>query len=103
MRQPGTENRSESVCNRTLWMLHSCLIALSALVFLANPGILSAQTSVDVKVSATIPPTPCRYPEACHAIARPAESRVMVRNGVVTYVGTRPTVIRRSDRLIILL
>lgn len=68
-----------------------------ALALLAT-GVL-AQQSQQLHISATIPPTPCQFPDACDAVPQGTTSKVTVTDENVHYVGSAPSVKRKDDLL----
>jgi len=73
------------------------------LVVAGSPAI--AEESARLKVSATIPPRPCEYPDRCDNTAeRPvpaAATRVVVNAARISYVGSPPTVEKKADLLVV--
>lgn len=81
---------------------------LALLVIL--PGVLSpplaaAEGSSRLKVSATIPPRPCQYPDSCNHVVSSAgtatATRVVLTEGRISYVGTPPVVEKKDDLLVV--
>lgn len=66
-------------------------------------SVLADGTSLRIKVSATVPPQPCEYPNACAPKAAspmtPGHARIV--DGRVLYVGPNPDVTRQGDLLTI--
>ena len=77
-------------------------ILLASLVW---PTFTAAEESVELRVSATVPPRACEYPEPCEAAdskALPAlATRVVVTEEQVSYVGSPPTVEKKDDLLVV--
>ncbi len=61
-----------------------------------------AQQKIELKVSATIPPRPCTYPERCDPGGPSVITKVTVENGIIRYVGTRPSVTYTDDLIAII-
>ncbi len=62
-------------------------------------GSVLAQGSQELRVSATVPPPPCQFPDPCEPVTQGTASRVTVTDDTVHYVGTMPTVTRKDDLL----
>jgi len=75
-------------------MSKAVVIILSALV-LSSP--VSAEQSIKLRVSATIPPRPCEYPNRCDPVPAATQTKVVVANETVSYVGSPPEVTRKGD------
>jgi hypothetical protein len=61
--------------------------------------IASAQQATQLKVSATIPPRPCEYPNPCEPVAQNTPTSVTVDEGVIRYIGSPPVVTKRDNLL----
>ncbi len=70
------------------------------LLLLGNASI--AQQTTRLKVSATIPPRACEYPDRCERVATSAPTMVSVDKGVVYYIGSTPSVTQKDDLLIVI-
>ena len=64
-------------------------------------GSVLAQGSQELRVSATIPPPPCQFPDPCEPVSQGTTSKVTVTDENVHYVGSMPTVERQDDLLIV--
>lgn len=105
MRQMGFRNTcptSGSVNYRQRRPSKFAAAALIALMAISS-GNTESQESRVLRISATILPRPCDVTESCNLSVPNRYTRVTVMNGAVTYVGTRPFIIRKSGLLIILL
>ena len=60
-----------------------------------------AQQFVQLRVTATIPPRPCEYPQACKPVPPGTTSRVTITGESVSYLGSTPEVRREGDLLIV--
>jgi|GEM_PF-2495879 len=60
-------------------------------------GPLWAEQSIRLRVSATIPPRPCEYPNICNPVPPDTQTRAEVVNGIVRYVGSPPDVTSKGD------
>ena len=60
-------------------------------------GPLLADKSIRLRVSATIPPRPCEHPNPCDPVPAATQTKVVVNNGVVSYVGSPPEVTTKDD------
>jgi len=60
-------------------------------------GPLWAEQSIRLRVSATIPPRPCEYPNICDPVPPDTQTRAEVANGTVRYVGSPPEVTSKDD------
>ena len=70
------------------------------LMLLASSSL--AQQSTELRVSATVPPPPCEFPDPCEFAAQTAISKVTVDNDSVHYVGSRPTVERQDGVIVVI-
>ena len=71
------------------------VIALAMLVFASSD--VQADQTIRLKVSATIPPRPCEHPNRCDPVPAATQTKVVVDNEVVSYVGSPPEVTRKDD------
>ncbi|MDA1232917.1 MAG: hypothetical protein O2856_19280 [Planctomycetota bacterium] len=78
-------------------MNKTLIFALSVLVFASSN--LWAEHAIRLRVSATIPPRPCEFPNRCDPVPAAAQSKVIVDNGVIRYVGSPPAVTQNGDLL----
>lgn len=80
------------------------LAALAMSLVVAGSPVI-AEESARLKVSATIPPRPCEYPDRCdNTTDRPvpaAATRVVVNAARISYVGSPPTVEKKDDLLVV--
>ena len=60
-----------------------------------------AQQSVQLRVTATIPPRPCEYPQACKPVPPGTTTNVTITGESVSYLGSTPEVRREGDLLIV--
>ncbi len=70
------------------------------LILLAGNSL--AQQSVEVRISATVPPLPCDFPELCEAAPQSAGSKVTIEGNSVRYVGSRPAVTQHGDVIMVI-
>lgn len=83
-------------------MIHRNLIfAIGASVLLFG-DITTAQQKIQLNISATIPPRPCTYPEYCPLVGPSAITSATVADGIVRYVGSRPSVTYTDDLITII-
>ena len=61
-------------------------------LLLALSDAAAASQSVELRVSATIPPQPCQYPQICEPAPQDARSKMVFSGGSVFYVGSTPEV-----------
>jgi hypothetical protein len=61
-------------------------------LFLALSGAAVASQTMELRVSATIPPRPCQYPQICEPAPQAAQSKMIFSGGSVLYVGSTPEV-----------
>jgi len=73
----------------------SVLVFFFLLVLATGP--LWAEQSIRLRVSATIPPRPCEYPNICNPVPPDTQTRAEVVNGIVRYVGSPPDVTSKGD------
>ena len=64
-------------------------------------GVVLAQQSQQLRISAIIPPRPCQFPDPCEAVPPGTTSNVTVADGNVHYVGSTPKVERKGDLLVV--
>jgi hypothetical protein len=65
-------------------------------------GPLLANQFVQLRVSATIPPRPCEYPNNCDPVPANTRTKVVVDNTKVSYVGSPPEVTKKDDLMTII-
>ncbi len=70
------------------------------LMLLASSSL--AQQSIELRVSATVPPPPCEFPDPCESAPQSASSKVTIDNNSVRYVGSRPTITQQDDVIIVI-
>jgi len=58
-----------------------------------------AQQSITLRVTATVPPRSCEYPQHCAPAPLTTISKVTVSNEQVRYIGTTPSVTKQDDVL----
>jgi len=63
--------------------------------------LASAQQATQLKISATIPPRPCEYPNRCEPVTQSTHTSVNVGEGVIRYVGSPPSVTEKDGLLIV--
>jgi hypothetical protein len=71
------------------------LIIVSSLLTLA--GGVRAEQTIQLRVSATIPPRACEYPNQCEPAPATAQTKATVDNGTILYVGSAPEVTEEGD------
>ena len=76
------------------------LILCSCLLSLAIAAM--AQQSRELRVSATIPPKSCRFPDRCDQVDANTLTRLTVKGDVIRYVGSQPKVTRNDGVMTIL-
>lgn len=76
--------------------MNRALITILSLLVLAS-GHAWAEQTIRLKVSATIPSRLCEFPNQCDSVPATTQSRVIVDNGVVRYVGSPPAVTKKDD------
>jgi hypothetical protein len=59
-------------------------------------GPLLADQSIRLRVSATIPPRPCEVPNTCDPVPANTQTKVVVENETVRYVGSPPEVTKKD-------
>jgi hypothetical protein len=60
-----------------------------------------AQQSIQLRVTATIPPRPCEHPQVCEPVPAGTMSKVTIDEQTVSYLGSAPDVRREGDLLIV--
>ena len=76
--------------------------ALLCSVLMLPATTLVADQSVEIRVSATIPPRFCEYPNQCDQVFVNGVTRLFVQGETIRYIGPRPLVIKSFDTMIIL-
>ena len=72
-------------------------------VFLIWPAsLLVANQSRDIRVSATIPPRLCQYPNACAQVVENKLTKLVVQDQTIRYIGASPLVVTSAETLTIL-
>jgi len=77
-------------------------VIILLLLGLLNGAGAAAQQSIRLRVTATIPPRPCEYPQPCEAAPSQTTSSVIVDEQTIRYVGTTPDVSREGDLLVVI-
>jgi len=75
---------------------------LPILLLAAASGVYAAQSSIRLRVSATIPPRPCEYTQRCEHEAYSGTSMVLIAGHSVRYVGSTPAVTANDDLLTVI-
>ena len=57
---------------------------------------------IRLRVSATIPPRPCEFPNTCEPVPANTRSKVVVENETVRYVGSPPEVTKKDDLMTVI-
>jgi hypothetical protein len=70
------------------------------LVLASSP--LLADRFIELRVSVTVPPRPCEYPNNCDPVPANTQTKVVVDNEMVSYVGSLPEVTKKDDLLTII-
>lgn len=65
-------------------------------------GPLLAEQSVRIRVSATIPPNSCVFPNTCEPVPANTRTSVVVENETVRYVGSPPAVTMENDLMTVI-
>jgi len=60
-------------------------------------GPLWADQTIRLRVSATIPPKPCAFPDVCNPVPANTQTKVVVDDGKIHYVGSAPQVTKKDD------
>ena len=76
-------------------MQKALFIALSLLVLYG--GHAWADQTIQIRVSATILPRPCEFPDNCDPVPASTPTKVIVDNETISYVGSPPEVTRKDD------
>lgn len=72
-------------------------------IFLMSPAhVALAQQTIDLRVSAIVPPRLCNLGERCMPAAATAMTRVVVEGDVIRYTGSQPVVTRDNGVMTIL-
>lgn len=58
-----------------------------------------AGESIPLRVTASVPPPPCEYPQACAPAPAATTSKVTISDGQVRYIGSTPSVTREGEVL----
>jgi type 1 fimbria pilin len=75
-------------------MNKAAVVGLVLALFASGP--VRAEASVQIRVSATILPRPCEYPDRCEPVPAETQSKVIVEEEVVRYVGSPPEVSKKD-------
>lgn len=95
---------SRSQRRRVRWHLQIVLVGVALLVVAPEAGLLAGDgNSGELRISVTISPAPCRYPDPCRLSSVDSVSRLIVSDSEILYVGSPPVVIRSNGMLSILL
>lgn len=65
-------------------------------------GPLWADQSIRLRVSATIPPRPCEFPNICDPVPANTQTRVVIENEKVRYVGSAPEVTKKDGLMTVI-
>ena len=65
-------------------------------------GPLWADQSIRLRVSATIPPRPCEFPNICDPVPANTQTRVVMENEKVRYVGSAPEVTKKDGLMTVI-
>jgi len=57
---------------------------------------------IRLRVSATIPPRPCEHPNRCDPVPAATQTKVVVENDTVRYVGSAPEVKKKDDLMTVI-
>jgi len=63
--------------------------------------IAPAKQATQLKVSATIPPRSCEYPNPCEPVTQNTLTSVTVDDGVIRYIGSPPLITEKDGLLIV--
>jgi hypothetical protein len=72
------------------------MLPIISLCALFGNAALASQ-SIELRVTATIPPQPCQFPETCEQAPSNAPSKLIVSDGSIYYVGSAPSVRTSGD------
>lgn len=79
------------------------IASLLPCIFLMSHGhVALAQQTIDLRVSAIVPPRLCNLGERCMPAAANAVTRVVVEGDVIRYTGSQPVVTRDNGVMTIL-
>ena len=81
-----------------------CLFVFGALLYPVPDTVLLASdgNTTELRIGATISPTPCQYPRRCAPPPPEVMTRLVVSESTISYIGSPPTVIRHRGLLSIL-
>ncbi len=65
-------------------------------------GPLWAEQTSRLRVSATIPPRPCEHPNHCNPVPAKTQTKVVVNNESISYVGSPPKVTKKDDLMTVI-
>lgn len=77
------------------------LTILVAGYLMLNANSSAAESSAQLRVSATIPPKACQYPDACKPVPATIKTSATVNNQVVRYIGSPPAIAEKDGLLTI--
>ena len=85
------------------WLIRSVVAIAALLCLVPEAGLLAGDgSSTELRISVTIPPTPCQYPKPCAPPVADAATRLVVSGSVIRYVGSPPLIVRSNGMLSIL-
>ena len=94
-------SRNRSRMKRHRYRSRSKKVAQMAfMMLLANISV--AEQAQQINVSATIPPRPCEYPKRCDPVERHVTTSVTVKDSVIYYVGSPPSVTLNNNLMLII-
>lgn len=77
--------------------------SLCAFLLLAVVSMADAETAtLRLEVSATVPPSPCQYPDTCEPLSGQTVTRVSITDGRIDYLGSKPAVHQTGGMLTVL-
>jgi hypothetical protein len=79
-----------------------CVVTILLAGYLILPAAVSAaEGSGQLRVSATVPPKACQFPDVCKPVPNDAETKVTVNQEGVRYIGSPPQISEKDGRLTI--
>ena len=88
-------------CAKVYERMKRVLTILLAGYLMLNANSSAAESSAQLRVSATVPPKACQYPDTCKPVPATIKTSVTVSNEVVRYIGSPPAIAEKDGLLTI--
>jgi len=84
-----------------LWPMPAAILAVYCFLSLSG-SVAVAQQGKEIRVSATIPPRLCRFPDRCARVGQTATTMLVVDGDIIRYIGSPPLVATANEVMTIL-